>query len=205
MAWSEDQERAAAMRRQMWRISTLGMELFGSIVGMFLLGWLLDVWIGTENHAFKLTGLVLGLLGGSWNFYKEIKKLRANPIKGSWMNPRAPTLPESPRASQTSQISQTSRAPHSSGGASGDGGGGPGAGGFKGSPLNTPGDPERVGEQKRRFRDPRMFASEHFSEERLAEIEAELEAEGVDFGDVDGDEFGAGDGRAEGPEEGRDR
>lgn len=57
-----------------WRLSGLGMELVGAIVGMGLIGWLIDRWQGTAPKA-TLVGAVIGILGGGYNFIRSAMKL----------------------------------------------------------------------------------------------------------------------------------
>lgn len=128
----------------MWRISTLGLELFGSIIGMFLLGWLLDVWLGTGN-TFKLIGLGVGFVGGFWNFFKEVKDLRANPVQGMDVKKASKPPPDSRPLSGTP------------------------------APLSTPIPADPAGRARRPGRDPQLFAREHFTDEQLERIEEEGE------------------------------
>lgn len=143
MAWTEDQERAVRARQQMWRISTMGMELFASIVGMFLLGWLIDVWVGT-SHTFKLVGLGVGFVGGFWNFFKAVRKLRASPIKGMAIKSPQPADSASPAASKASQAH-----------------------------IITPGAPAADPSPSRKPRDPALFARDYFTDEQLEQIDKE--------------------------------
>lgn len=60
-----------------WKLSGMGMELFGSIVGAGLIGWLIDRFAGTEPR-WLMIGLLVGMIGGGWNFYG--KAMRMNRI-----------------------------------------------------------------------------------------------------------------------------
>jgi len=57
-----------------WRLSGLGMELVGAIVGMGLIGWLIDRWQGTSPKA-TLVCAVIGIVGGGYNFIRSAMKL----------------------------------------------------------------------------------------------------------------------------------
>jgi F0F1-type ATP synthase assembly protein I len=150
MVWTEDQERAARARQQLWRIGSLGMELFASIIGMFLLGWLLDVWTGSSY--FKLIGLGIGLIGGTWNFYKTVRGIqRAQSTIDAGMNPRKATprqrdhlkAPPTGIANTTAASGSTPRSVPSAG-------------------------PER------HARDPGLFSRSTFSDEELEQAASEV-------------------------------
>lgn len=55
---------------KLWRISGMGIELVGAIAGMTLGGYLLDTWWNTSPIGL-LTGLVLGFVGGGYNFIRR--------------------------------------------------------------------------------------------------------------------------------------
>jgi len=54
----------------LWRLSGLGLEFVASIVGGGVIGWLLDRWLGTGPWLL-VAGLLAGLLGGSYNFFRD--------------------------------------------------------------------------------------------------------------------------------------
>lgn len=63
------EEIEAEMKQRLWRISGMGAELAGGIIGMGLIGWLLDQWWGTYPKA-TLVGAIVGILGGGLNFIR---------------------------------------------------------------------------------------------------------------------------------------
>ena len=52
------------------RLSGIGLELVAAIVGMMLLGWAVDRWLGS-SPVWMLVGLTLGFIGGGYNFIRE--------------------------------------------------------------------------------------------------------------------------------------
>ncbi|MDX2116165.1 MAG: AtpZ/AtpI family protein [Planctomycetota bacterium] len=58
----------------LWKVSGLGMELAGSILGMALVGWLIDQWIGTQPKG-TIICLSIGILGGGYNFVRSAQRL----------------------------------------------------------------------------------------------------------------------------------
>ena len=52
----------------------MGAELAASIVGMVLIGWLIDRWLGTTPIAV-LVGAGMGFVGGGYNFWKSAQKM----------------------------------------------------------------------------------------------------------------------------------
>lgn len=56
--------------RPLWRISGLGLELTSAILGMLLVGWILDRWLGTSPR-WATVGAVVGVLGGGYNFMRR--------------------------------------------------------------------------------------------------------------------------------------
>lgn len=58
----------------LWKISGLGVELAGSIIGMVLLGWGLDHWLGTSPR-WTLIGAGVGVLGGGYNFIRAALRM----------------------------------------------------------------------------------------------------------------------------------
>jgi len=59
----------------LWRISGMGGELAGSIVGMLFLGWLIDKWANTSPR-WTIILSVLGLVGGGYNFARQAVRLQ---------------------------------------------------------------------------------------------------------------------------------
>lgn len=60
---------------RLWRLSGMGAELSGSIIGMGLLGWLLDRWLGT-HPCWTIVFAAIGMIGGGYNFIRSA--LRVN-------------------------------------------------------------------------------------------------------------------------------
>lgn len=91
--------RDQAERRRLWRVSGMGMELTGSIVGMALLGWLVDRWQGT-SPLWTLVLLGVGMVGGGYNFLRSARAIsRAEADK--WKARHHPASPEpGPAANQ---------------------------------------------------------------------------------------------------------
>jgi F0F1-type ATP synthase assembly protein I len=58
----------------LWRISGMGVELVGAILGMALLGWLLDRWLGSSPKA-SITCLIVGVIGGGYNFVRQAQAM----------------------------------------------------------------------------------------------------------------------------------
>ncbi len=52
----------------------MGVELSGSIIGMVLLGWGLDRWLGTSPR-WTLIGAGIGVLGGGYNFIRAALRM----------------------------------------------------------------------------------------------------------------------------------
>jgi len=85
--------RDQAERRKLWRVSGMGMELTGSIVGMALLGWLIDRWQGT-SPVWTLVLLAVGMVGGGYNFLRGARAIsRAEAAK--WKARHHPAQPGS--------------------------------------------------------------------------------------------------------------
>ncbi|MBI3787863.1 MAG: AtpZ/AtpI family protein [Ignavibacteriales bacterium] len=53
---------------------TLGFQLAAAVVGFFLIGWWLDTRYYTSPW-FKLTGLLLGSVGGMIKFFRSVSTL----------------------------------------------------------------------------------------------------------------------------------
>ncbi len=68
--------------RQLAPYLGLGTELAASVVGMLLIGYFLDKHFGTSPWLL-LTGAAVGLIGGFYNFIKEIQKLSKRDNKSS--------------------------------------------------------------------------------------------------------------------------
>ncbi len=58
---------------RLWSIAGMGTELAGGIIGMLLVGFLLDWWLGTKPW-LTITGAALGLVGGGYNFLRRAFK-----------------------------------------------------------------------------------------------------------------------------------
>lgn len=52
----------------------LGTELAASVVGMLLIGYFLDKHFNTSPWLL-LTGAAIGMIGGFYNFFREVQKL----------------------------------------------------------------------------------------------------------------------------------
>lgn len=55
---------------RLYRLGGIGAEFAGAVMGMSLIGYLLDLWWDTEP-AMLITGAIIGLVGGLYNFLKE--------------------------------------------------------------------------------------------------------------------------------------
>lgn len=58
----------------LWRVSGLGVELVGAILGMGLIGWGIDRWLGTQPKAV-LAGLLVGVIGGGYSFVRQAQAM----------------------------------------------------------------------------------------------------------------------------------
>lgn len=54
----------------LWRISGMGFELLGAVLGMMLIGWLVDRWQGSSPR-WTTVGAIAGLIGGGVNFIRK--------------------------------------------------------------------------------------------------------------------------------------
>lgn len=54
----------------LWRVSGMGVELVGAILGMMFIGWLIDRWQGTAPRWLTI-GALVGLVGGGLNFIRK--------------------------------------------------------------------------------------------------------------------------------------
>lgn len=55
---------------RLWRLSGMGSELAFGVIGMALLGFLLDRWMKSTPW-IMLVGALLGLIGGGYNFIRR--------------------------------------------------------------------------------------------------------------------------------------
>lgn len=62
--------------RILMRASSLGAELVGSILGAVLVGYLLDLWLGTGPVLLLVLGTV-GIVGGGYNFVRDARRVSA--------------------------------------------------------------------------------------------------------------------------------
>lgn len=60
----------------------IGFEFVAAIVGFAAIGYLIDWWRGS-GHFWTLCLTILGMIGGSYNLYKEVKKLQSRPFQRS--------------------------------------------------------------------------------------------------------------------------
>ncbi len=67
-------ESLAEAYRQVAPFMGLGTELAASVAGMTLVGYFLDEHFGTSPWLL-LSGAVVGLVGGFYNFFKTVQKL----------------------------------------------------------------------------------------------------------------------------------
>jgi len=58
----------------LWRAAGLGVELIGAVLGMGLIGWLIDRWQGWSPVA-TIIGFTVGALGGGYNFFRAAQRL----------------------------------------------------------------------------------------------------------------------------------
>jgi len=65
-----------------WGTVTIGFEFAAAIGGFAVIGYLIDWWRGTEPM-WTLILLALGFIGGSYNLYKEVKKMKARSYQRS--------------------------------------------------------------------------------------------------------------------------
>ena len=71
-----DAQRPQSQYAILWRGSTLGLELVGSILIAGFIGWALDRWLGTSPW-FLLACGTLGIVGGGLNFLRDAKRFAA--------------------------------------------------------------------------------------------------------------------------------
>ncbi len=91
----EERERANEDRSYLMRVSGMGMEFAGSIIGMVLLGWLIDQWAETDRMWTIILGIV-GIIGGGNNFIRKARmymKEQEAKYKASHPRTSAPSIP----------------------------------------------------------------------------------------------------------------
>ncbi len=72
---------------QLYRLSGMGIELTASVVGMTLIGWLLDWLCGTKPWLL-VSFAVLGIIGGTYNFIKAaVRENRASQARWQRAHP----------------------------------------------------------------------------------------------------------------------
>lgn len=59
---------------KLWRISGMGLELVGAIIGMAALGWFIDRGLSSSPKA-TIACLIIGIIGGGYNFIREALKI----------------------------------------------------------------------------------------------------------------------------------
>ncbi len=59
--------------RMAWRLSGMGLEFISGVVGFGVVGWLVDRWAGS-TPIWTITGIVLGVVGSSYNFMRQAIK-----------------------------------------------------------------------------------------------------------------------------------
>lgn len=93
-------DRSNPAAKSLWALSGLGGELFGAIAGMGLLGWLIDRYIVGSGHTWLFVCLVIGIIGGSYNFIRQAlalnKKAAAEYRRAAQSRPKA-DVPPPPR------------------------------------------------------------------------------------------------------------
>ncbi|MEO1129489.1 MAG: AtpZ/AtpI family protein [Planctomycetota bacterium] len=83
-----------------WRLTGMGTELAGSIIGPGLIGWLIDRWAGT-TPTWTLILAAIGIIGGGYNFFRQAMALNrqaAAAYQGS-RRPRATPTARPPASS----------------------------------------------------------------------------------------------------------
>lgn len=64
----------SSLLHQLGPVWSIGMNFSAGVAGMGLLGWLLDRWLGTDPWLL-LGGVVLGLIGGFYQFIREARAI----------------------------------------------------------------------------------------------------------------------------------
>lgn len=67
---------ARKIGEQLILVSQLGLTMVGSIGLGFAVGYYLDKWLGTKG-LFLTLFILLGILGGGYTVYRQIKELEA--------------------------------------------------------------------------------------------------------------------------------
>lgn len=63
-----------------WSVVAIGFEFAAAICGFAAIGYLIDRWQGTQPR-WTLIMLLLGFIGGSYNLYKEIRKIQSGTFR----------------------------------------------------------------------------------------------------------------------------
>ena len=91
----EERDKANEERSYLMRVSGMGMEFAGSIIGMVFLGWLIDQWAETGRTWTIILGIV-GIIGGGNNFIRKARQyMKEQEAKYKASHPR-PAPPETP-------------------------------------------------------------------------------------------------------------
>ncbi len=93
-----------------WSTVAIGFEFVAAIGGFAVIGSLIDWWRGTEPF-WTLIMLLLGFIGGSYNLYKEVKKIKSVSYKRS---PRKDSGEVDPKAA-SAEVAATRGRPRPSG------------------------------------------------------------------------------------------
>ena len=67
---------------QLVLVSQLGLTMVGCIVLGFAIGYYLDKWLGTKG-IFLTIFILLGIAGGGFTVYRQIRELEARDTEGS--------------------------------------------------------------------------------------------------------------------------
>lgn len=76
-------------RLTVWQMSGMGTELVGALIGMTLLGWLMDYWLGTGPW-FLIAGAVFGFFGGGAAFLRKAYQIIRTTPEIQIEHPQAP-------------------------------------------------------------------------------------------------------------------
>jgi F0F1-type ATP synthase assembly protein I len=79
---AESATRKESVMKEMSPFLNLGMELFASVAGFGLIGWFIDSKAGTQP-TWLLVFLLLGVVGGMYNFIRAVMKVSKAPSKSS--------------------------------------------------------------------------------------------------------------------------
>ena len=69
-----DTKESSRQSSQLVRLSGMGTELAAAIIGMTLLGYLIDRWAGTLPWGV-MGGAAVGILGGGYNFIRQARQV----------------------------------------------------------------------------------------------------------------------------------